>query len=467
MAERLADELRDLAPGERLATHRELVRRFGASATTVSTALAILGRRGLVETRPGAGTFRAAPRTVPRVGDTSWQEATLDLNEGIGPGPSRTFHSPGLMGALSTPGPDVVDLNGGYLHPELQPRAALAAALARAARRPEAWRRPPATGLAELRDWFAEDIGQVAGQDVLICGGGQAALATTLRALTQPGAAVLVESPTYPGTIAAAVTASLVPVPVPADEHGLQPDYVEQALARTRARVIVVQPLFQNPTGICMSAQRQRELRRIAREHEAFILEDDYARHMAHTDAGPLPAPMAADDPDGTVVHIRSLTKVTSPNVRVGALVARGPAMARLRAAVAVDSMFVPAPLQYTALEVLTATGWQRGLRRLQAELTRRREVAVRAVSEVFGADALALHPRGGYHLWVRLPQPLDAQRFAAAAMACGVAVTPGGNYHPREHTASHVRISYVAMPSAADVQAGIHRLAGPLADRD
>ena len=58
----------------------------------------------------------------------------------------------------TTPGPDVIDLSGGYLHPDLQPLKALSAALARAAKRPDAWQRPPSSGLPELRDWFAEEF---------------------------------------------------------------------------------------------------------------------------------------------------------------------------------------------------------------------------------------------------------------------------------------------------------------------
>jgi DNA-binding transcriptional MocR family regulator len=238
---------------------------------------------------------------------------------------------------------------------------------------------------------------------------------------------------------------------VPLDGEGLRADYLDEALTRTRARLVVVQPLFQNPTGASLSAARAQELRAIARRHGAFVIEDDFGRHMVHPDAGPTAPPMIADDPDGTVVHIRSLTKVTSPNLRVGALAARGPVMARL---------FVSAPLQYTALEVVHAPGWSRGLARLGESLAHRRQVAVQALDAVLGPSALALRPRGGYHLWVSLPGHLDGVRLAAAALACGVALTPGENYYPTDSSAPHIRLSYVAAPSAADVDEAIRRLA-------
>ncbi|MDT9682804.1 PLP-dependent aminotransferase family protein [Streptomyces sp. TRM76323] len=468
LADVLAREIEGTPAGARIATHRELVRRFGVSATTVSRALALLTQRGLVTSRPGAGTYRTEKRPATRVGDTSWQEAALEPADRIdaSAGTPRGFRSSALLGTLSAPGPDVIDLNGGYLHPGLQPFDRLGGALSRAARRPETWDRPPVGGVPELRDWFAADIGGGLGRhDVLVCGAGQSALATALRALGRPGDPVVVESPTYPGTIAAAHAAGLRVVPVPLDGEGLRADYLDEALTRTRARVVVVQPLFQNPTGASLSAARRHDVRAIARRHGAFVVEDDFARHMGHADAGPTPPPMVADDLDGTVVHIRSLTKVTSPNLRVGALAARGPVMARLRSAQVVDTMFVPAPLQYTALEVVTASGWKRALATLGTALEHRRRTAVDAVAATFGPHALAVRPRGGYHLWVSLPGHLDSGQFATAALANGVALTPGDNYYPTGSGAPHVRLSYVAAPSAADVDAAVRRLAPVVAE--
>lgn len=454
--------------GSRVPTHRQLVQRFGASATTVSQALALLTQRGLITSRPGAGTYRTETQRPARTGDTSWQEAALELTNGIdsSSGAQRGFKAAALMGTLSTSGPDVVDLNGGYLHPELQPFTRLGTALSRAARRSDAWARPPVGGLPELRDWFASDIGGgLCRHDILVCGGGQSALSTALHAISQPNDPVVIESPTYPGTIAAIRAAGLRAIPVPLDDEGIRTNYLDEALSRTRARAIVVQPLFQNPVGTSLSTARQHEIRTIARHHGAFVVEDDFARHIAHADAEPIPPPMVADDPDGTVIHIRSLTKATSPNLRVGALAARGPVTAKLRSAHVIDTMFVPAPLQYTALEVTTASGWKRDLTTLGSALQHRRRIAIDAVEATFGRHALTARPRGGYHLWIALPDHLDGEQLASAALANGVALTPGDNYYPTDSNPPHVRLSYVAAPSAEDVDDGVRRLASHIAE--
>lgn len=451
-----------MAAGTRLPSQRELVRRFGASATTIAQALGQLSLRGLIETRPGSGTFRVAT-PAPRVGDTSWQDAALELTEGLEerPGLSRRFAGSALSQVLSATSPDVVDLNGGYLHPTLQPAGLLAASLTRVSRRPEAWERPPAAGVAALRDWFAQDIGaSLTRYDILITPGGQSALATTLRAVTGPGDAAVIEAPTYPGTIAAAQAASLRTVPVPLDQDGIIPEHLDEALTRSRAKIVIVQPLHQNPTGVTMSTQRQHQVLSVARDHNAFIVEDDFARHLTHQGTWSAPAPLIADDPDGTVIHVRSLTKVTSPNLRVAAIAARGPVLGRLQAALTIDSLLVPTVLQHTALEVVTASGWRRALAKLQTNLNQRRQHAIAAVVSTLGADAMPHQPRGGYHLWITLHDDRSGSEFARAALTAGVALTPGENYYAiGNDQRANLRISYVAAPTTHDVERAVQRL--------
>jgi hypothetical protein len=103
---------------------------------------------------------------------------------------------------------------------------------------------------------------------------------------------------------------------------------------------------------------RRPEVLRIAREAGAFVIEDDFARHLGHAGAAPLPPPLAAADADGVVVHIRSLTKVTAPSMRIAALTARGPAFDRLRNVQVIDSFFVPRPLQEAALDLIGSPLW-------------------------------------------------------------------------------------------------------------
>jgi DNA-binding transcriptional MocR family regulator len=374
-----------------------------------------------------------------------------------------------VLVSLAAPPPGVVEFNGGYLHPSLQPERAMAAALSRAGRRPGAWGRPPVEGLPDLREWFARSIGgAVTAAEVLITAGGQSALTTALRALAPPGAPVLVESPTYPGMLAIARAAGLRPVPVPVDADGVKPALLADAFRASGARVLVCQPLFQNPTGAVLAPERRGEVLRIAREAGAFVGEDDVVRWLGH-DAGPLPRPLAAEDPDGVVVHVCSLTKATSPSFRVSALAARGPVLERLRAIQVVDTFFVPRPLQEAALELVGSPAWPRHLRAVSAELRARREAMTAALRLRLPELALPHVPAGGYHLWLRLPGETGGASRAfgtggesaltAAALRAGVAITPGRPYFSAEPPAGHVRLSFAAVAGTGEIAEGVRRL--------
>ncbi|WP_432101014.1 PLP-dependent aminotransferase family protein [Streptomyces sp. WAC 04229] len=456
----LRGELDRYSPGGKLPSSRALVDRFRVSPVTVSRALAQLAAEGLVVTRPGAGAFRARPRpTAAPTGDTSWQEVALSA-DGAADLVPRTVDASGVLVSLAAPPPGVVEFNSGYLHPSLQPERAMAAALARAGRRPGAWGRPPMEGLPELREWFARGIGgAITAAEVLITAGGQSALTTALRALTPPGTPVLVESPTYPGMLAIARAAGLRPVPVPVDADGVRPSLLADAFRATGARVLVCQPLFQNPTGAVLAPERRGEVLRIARAAGAFVVEDDFVRRMVHEDAGPLPEPLAADDPDGVVVHVGSLTKATSPSFRVSALAARGPVLERLRAIQVVDTFFVPRPLQEAALELVGSPAWPRHLRAIAAELKNRRDAMTSALRLSLPEVSLPHIPSGGYHLWLRLPDGTDEAALTAAALRAGVAITPGRPYFSAEPPAPHLRLSFAAVAGAGEIAEGVRRL--------
>ncbi|MFJ4084208.1 PLP-dependent aminotransferase family protein [Streptomyces iakyrus] len=460
LAEQLRRELDRYSPGGKLPSSRALVERFRVSPVTVSRALAQLAAEGLVVTRPGAGAFRAQARAAPApAGDTSWQEVALSA-DGAADLVPRSVDASGVLVSLAAPPPGVIEFNGGYLHPSLQPERAMAAALSRAGRRPGAWGRPPMEGLPELREWFARSIGgSVTAAEVLVTAGGQSALTTALRALAPPGAPVLVESPTYPGMLAIARAAGLRPVPVPVDADGVRPELLADAFRATGAPAFVCQPLFQNPTGAVLAPGRRAEVLRIAREAGAFVVEDDFVRRLVHEDAGPLPRPLAADDPDGVVVHVSSLTKATSPSFRVSALAARGPVLERLRAIQVVDTFFVPRPLQEAALELVGSPAWPRHLRAVSAELKARRDAMTGALALHLPELALPHIPSGGYHLWPRLPDGTDESALTSAALRAGVALTPGRPYFSAEPPAAHVRLSFAAVAGTGEIAEGVRRL--------
>jgi DNA-binding transcriptional MocR family regulator len=451
----LRESAHRMSPGERLPSTRELAARYGVSPVTLSRALAALAAEGVLVTRPGSGTYVAerVSRAVEPP-DLSWQALALG---------DRTVDATSVAFLLQVEPTEAVSLAGGYPHPALLPNRALGAALARAARRPDASERPPPAGLPALRAWFARSLGAaaVAPEDVLVTGGAQAALSAAFRAIVPSGAPVLLESPTYIGAIAVARAARLRTVPVPTDEHGVQPDLLAAAFAATGARLFYCQPTFQNPTGAVLAGRRRQEVLDAARQAGAFIIEDDFARWLSHE--RPAPPPLVAEDTDGRVVHIASLTKATSPNLRVGALIARGPVAERLRALRLVDDFFVPRLLQDAALELVSAPAWRAHLSRLSRALAERRAALLAALADLLPDVLVSRLPAGGLHLWARLPDHVDDLRLAAQARVAGVLVSPGRPYFCAEPPGAYLRLSFATVRDVGELRQGVHRLAKAL----
>ncbi|KOV37365.1 GntR family transcriptional regulator [Streptomyces sp. XY431] len=448
----LRSEITRLAPGDRLPSSRDLIARHGVGPVTVSRAIALLAAEGAVVTRPGSGTYVAARRPQSAGGepDTSWQAVALAGRQPL-PEPSDERSGPPAVGTIA--------LSGGYLHEGLQPTRLLGGALARAARRPDAWHRAPAAGLSTLRTVFARQAGgDVGPEDVLVTGGGQGALSMLFRAVATPGAPVLVESPTYPGALAAARAAGLRPVPVPMDDQGLRPDLLADAFAMTGARLLYCQPTFHNPTGTVLSPERRRQIVDVARAAGAFLIEDDFARQLGH--GRPVPRPLVADDRDGTVIHLTSLTKPASPSLRIGAVVARGPVMRRLLGMRRVDDFFIARPLQEAAVELLSTPAWDRHLRSLATALHHRCAVLADALAREVPDWTLPRVPEGGLHLWLRLPPGLTEAAVADTAPAHRVTVDPGHRHFPAEPPAAHLRLGFAAAAEPADLAEAAARLA-------
>lgn len=439
---RIAAELRrwieQAPPSARLPSTRALVARYAASPVTVQKALHALTAQGLIESRPGVGTFVRAVRTA-RPLDHSWQTGAL------GPRPATV---PALPTPLRTGAVDAIGLHAGYPARELLPERLVRAALARAARSDAALVRAPAEGSAELRAWFADELAEAtapgttppSARDVLVVPGSQSALSSIFRAVVGPGQAVVMESPTYWGAILAAAHAGVRVVPVPGGAGGPDPGEVSRAFERTGARVLYAQPTYANPTGAQWSPQRAQQVLDVVRAHGAFVVEDDWA-HDFGIDTEP--APLAARDDAGHVIYLRSLTKSVSPAVRVAAVVARGPARERILTDCAAESMYVSSLLQAAALEVVTHPGWATHRRGLRHQLRARRDLLAGALARHLPQAHLDHVPPGGLNLWARLPQGTDLDQLARDCESDGVLIAAGTQWFPAEPSGPCIRLNY------------------------
>lgn len=453
MAARLKEWIAGAPPGSRLPSTRTLVAEHSASPVTVQKALRALASQGLIESRPGSGTFvRAVPTARPT--DYGWQTAALRAPQ---------FPVRPVSTAMRSTSNDVLAFHSGYPDRELLPERLVRAALTRAARSDAALSRPPVTGVPELQSWFAHELrtatpagfAPASPSDVIVVPGSQSGLSSIFRSLAGSGHPVLMESPTYWGAILAASHAGVSVIPVPTGPDGPDPEELARAFEESGARLFYAQPNYANPTGAQWSHERGEQVLEVVRQNGAFLIEDDWAHDFGISTT---PVPIAAREDSGHVIYLRTLTKSVSPAIRVAAVIARGPARDRILADRGAESMYVSGILQAAALDVITQPAWQTHLRSLRQQLQSRRDLLATSLRQHAPQIHVAHLPKGGLNLWARLPDGTDLERFARECESAGVIIAPGTEWFPAEPAGPFIRLNY-AGPNPGAFQDGAHIL--------
>ncbi len=194
----------------------------------------------------------------------------------------------------------------------------------------------------------------------------------------------------------------------------------------------------------------------VVRARGVFLVEDDWA-HDLGIDA--TPRPLVAHDDDGHVVYLRSLTKSVSPALRVGAVIARGPARDRILADRAAETMYVSGVLQAAALDVVTQPGWATHLRAQRQQLRARRDLLLDSLREHAPRVTVEHVPVGGLNLWARLPDDVDVHQLVRECETRGLWVAPGTEWFPAEPSGPFLRLGF------AGEDPGRFRRAGELLD--
>ena len=378
--------------------------------------------------------------------------------------------------------PRILSLAGGLPAPASLPVGRIGVALERALTRTgpngaTALQYGPTEGLTELRELVAPGtpgspaLGEAA--QVLVTTGSQQGIDLVVRALVDEGAPVVVEDPLFLGTrqVLEAAGARLVPVPV--DEHGLDPDRVAALLADgLRPALLVCVPNWSNPTGASLPAERRVALARLAERYGFTIVEDDpyhgLGFHPPPTDdsisrrfSGPQPpesatkrvvppAAVRVHAPDH-VVTLASASKMLAPGLRlgfVGAPAWLAPTLALIKQSVDLHS---PTLNQLVACDLLADHAFLpahlAAVRRANAE----RAIALRdALAGVVDAPV----PTGGMFIWGRTA--VDTRATFAAAVEAGVAYVPGDAFTVARDGTHALRLGFATLePDDLRVAAG------------
>lgn len=435
-----------LRPGDRLPSVREASKSRQLSPSTIFEAYYLLEAQGLIHARPRSGYYVSArpPAASERLAPSS--PASRSVNVEVS---ALVFDILRLSQDR-----ELVPLGSAFPDPGLFPLDKLARSMATSLRRlaPQRIVDDLSPGSLRLRQQiarrYAVDGLQVAADDLVITNGALEALNLCLQAVTEPGDAVVVESPTFYAPLQALERLKLRALPVATDpDTGLDLSALAQALKHHRVKACWLMPNFQNPLGSLMPQAAKQALVTLLAEHGVPLIEDDVYGELHFGSRKPPPA--KAYDREGLVLHCASFSKCLAPGYRVG-WVAAGRYAARIAQLKLMSSLSAPVPSQVAISDYLTQGGYDLHLRRLRLALQQRRDAMLDAVAAHFPAGTRVTRPDGGYFLWVELPPGLDALQLLRAALETGISLAPGQLFAPEPQFGHHVRLNYGAAHPAA-----------------
>jgi 2-aminoadipate transaminase len=268
--------------------------------------------------------------------------------------------------------------------------------------------------------------------------------------LIDEGSRVLVETPSYLGALQAFSVYRPEFASVATDENGLVPSSVDPVAAG--ARMLYALPNFQNPTGRSLSVPRRLELVETCARHKLPLIEDDPYGALSYTGE---PYPKMLDmNPDG-IVYMGSFSKVLTPGIRLGYVVAPLPLVRRLELAKQAADLHTAQLTQMVVHEVVKDGFLARHIPTIRTLYANQCQAMLAAMDECFPAGVSWTRPEGGMFIWVTLPRHIDAMRLLDQAIAARVAFVPGAPFYANEPQINTLRLSFVTV-SPARIREGI-----------
>jgi 2-aminoadipate transaminase len=344
-----------------------------------------------------------------------------------------------------------------------------------AARGPDLLQYGPTHGFAPLVDVF---LALLAGRDirattdeVIVTTGSQQGLDLVARTLLDPGDVVLLELPSYTGAISAFRNTQATLVGVRQDGDGIDLDDLHAQFSRARAigrrvKFVYIVPNFQNPTGALLSLEKRRRLLEWAAREQVLIVEDDPYNDLFFEDVASAAdtRPIKADDAEGRVVYLSSLSKTLAPGFRTAWITAAPPLIAKLDTAKQAADLCTGNFDQHIVYEACRRGVLARRIPELRRYYQDKRTVMEQALRREVGDLLTWLTPRGGFFLWASLPAGLDSQTLLTHAVRHGVIFVAGRAFFVDGTGGNFVRLAFSG-PDHATIDTGVTRLAHAIKD--
>ena len=317
----------------------------------------------------------------------------------------------------------------------------------------------------QLGAFMAGKGASVAANELIVTTGSQQALDLIGKTMISPGDKVIVEGPTFLATIQCfrLYGADLVSAPVDAD--GVDTDALEQLIALHKPKFVYLIPTFGNPNGALLSLERRKKVLALAVKYDTLIVEDDPYGELYFGEPPPPSLLALSTSVPGSrdlLAHCGSLSKVLSPGLRVGWLIAQPELLAKATMCKQFSDAHTSTFAQATAAQYLKAGRMPATLEKVRKVYGERARAMGKALRRELGDAVEFAQPQGGLFFWARLTGAgggnKEAGEFARRAIGQGVAFVPGAPFYAVNPDASTFRLSF-ATADVAKIDEGMARL--------
>lgn len=447
-------EKRALKVGDKLLSVRALSKEQGISLSTAFQAYYHLESKGLIEARPQSGYYvRYSPQhtlNIPIIGKPADEVVPVSIDDMIS-SVYKDLRSDKLLNfAMGAPS-----------H-ELLPAAKLNKSVLHALRssKDSCLSYEHVQGNSDLRKQIAIQSfnwgGAISEDDIVITAGCMEALSLSLKAITKPGDAVAIESPTYFAIFQVMESLGLKVVEIPTDPAtGVDIDCLENSITRFDIKACLFVCNFNNPMGSCLPDDKKKRLVSLLAKHDIPLIEDDIYGEMYFGKTRPHTCKIY--DKKGLVIQCGSFSKSLAPGYRIGWTIP-GKFKEKVIRVKRMNNVSTNTLAQSSIAHFLENGRYELHLRHLRKALHTNCLRYTQAISQYFPEETRVTRPQGGFALWLELGKKADGYKIHKQALKLNIGIAPGQIFSSKGQFSNCFRISF-GLPYNDKVEVGLRQL--------
>jgi len=300
---------------------------------------------------------------------------------------------------------------------------------------------------------------------LIVTTGSQQALDLLGKTMISPGDKVIVEGPTFLATIQCFRLYGAQLISAPIDANGVKTDELEKLIAEHKPKFVYLIPTFGNPSGAMLTLERRKKVLELAVKYQTLIVEDDPYGDLYFGEAPPPSILALSKDVPGSrelLAHCGSLSKVLSPGLRIGWMIAPAELLAKATMCKQFSDAHTSTFSQATAAQYLKSGRMPGTLAHVREVYGQRAQAMGAALKRELGDAVSFTQPQGGLFFWARLTgangKLADAGELAKRAIEQLVAFVPGAPFYAEKPDTSTLRLSF-ATADVAKIEEGVKRL--------